>query len=156
MTYMRLAIWLLILLPLVPLSTVNGQSVNQSSFLRTPANYNPQTGAFSLSVQAYSTRGYEYGPLCIAYEYFIFNATGGQAVSWQVNSPGQLILYTVMSVDQYASFANNAQNCVINLSSPPGEFNSRTTLDWTPPATGQYVLVFYTRTFYGGPVYLTQ
>jgi len=153
MESIRSVILLLIIIPLTVLSTVNGQAANQPSFLRTPANYNPQTGAFTLNVQGVFPRGF-ISPICISYDYFIFNATGGQAVSWQVNSPGQLIQYVIMSANQYRSFDASAQNCVINLSSQ--EFNSKATLDWTAPETGQYALVFFTRSFYAGPVYLTQ
>ena len=137
------------------LSSVNGQMMNQFTFLRTPRDYNSQTGAFTLHEQAYSGNGIQSGRLCLAYDYFEFNATAGQALQGQVNSPGQAIYYAFISSSQYRTFNSYAQNCNLKLNSPPQHFNSQTSLTWTPPEDGQYVLVFFTRVYYAGPVYFT-
>lgn len=134
------------------LSIVNAQAA-QSTFVRTPPDYNPQTGAFTLSEQAY---GGDIGKLCLAYDYFVFNAAAGEAVSWQLNSPGQAIYYSIINASQLSLFNANAQNCYINLNSPAQFFNSHTTMNWTSPASGQYAFVLFTRIYYTGPVYLTQ
>lgn len=150
---MRFTVLLLLVLPLTLLSGVNGQAGNQAAFVRAPANYNPQTGAFTLNKQGYD--GF-YDRLCLTYDYFVFNADGGRAVSWQVNSPGQVIYYAIINSDQYPLFDAYAQNCYLNLNSPSPYFNSKTTLNWTPPGNGQYALIFFTRIYYAGPIYLTQ
>ena len=132
----------------VAMSGVGGQA----TFVRTPSNYNPQTGAFSLGETAYDGM---YGRLCLAYDYFVFNADGGHAVSWNVNSPGQVVYYVIIDASQLAYFDANAQNCYLNIPGPLQYFNSQTTLTWTPPASGQYGLIFFTRVFYAGPIYVT-
>lgn len=130
------------------MSAVGGQA----TFLRTPANYNPQTGAFTLGETAY---GGLYGKLCLAYDYFVFSADGGQAVSWHLNSPGQVVYNVIIDASQLRFFNADAQNCYLNIPGPLQFFNSQTTLTWTPAVSGQYGLIFFTRTFYSGPIYVT-
>ena len=144
----------LILLPLtaLQLSNVNGQA-STGNFLRTPPNYNSQTGAFTLGEQAYSPL---YGKLCLAYDFFVFNGVGGQAVHWQLNSPGQVIYYVFVDASAIRLLDADAQNCYLNIPTPLQYFNGQTTLTWTPRQNGQYALVFFTRTYYSGPIYLTQ
>jgi len=125
----------------------------QATFIRVPANYNPQTGAFSLEETAYD--GF-YGNLCLAYDYFVFNAIGGQAVSWQVNSPGQAVYYAIIDASAIQDFDANAQNCNLIFPAPFQFFNSQKTLTWTPPGSGPFALIFFTRVFYSGLIYITQ
>lgn len=140
------------------LGSVNGQTATGITFTRTPFGYNPQSGAFTLDQQAYwAGPSYFRSGLCIAYEYFQFNVTSGQVVDGQLNSPGQNIFYVFFTPRQFQTFDDNAQNCYITFGSAQVQsFNSPTTLNWTTPEAGQYTLVFYTRTFYPGPVYFTQ
>ena len=142
----------LICIIIVGSSGVSAQTA-QATFVRVPANYDPQTGAFTLEETAY---GGLYGKLCLAYDYFVFTTNGGQAVSWQVNSPGQVIYYVIIDAGQLGIFDANAQNCNLNIPAPLQFFNSQTTLTWTPPGSGQFALIFLTRVFYSGPVYLMQ
>ena len=124
----------------------------QAVFVRTPSNYNPQTGAFTLGETAYDGL---YGKLCLTYDYFVFTASGGQAVSWNVNSPGQVVYYFIIDANQLPYFNADAQNCYLNIPGPLHFFNSQTTLTWTPPVSGQYGLIFFTRVFYSGFIYVT-
>ena len=144
----------LLLLPLtgLQLSHVKGQASTEN-FLRTPINYNPQTGAFTLGEQAYSPL---YGTLCLAYDFFVFNGVGGQAVHWQVKSPGQVIYYVIIDASNIRWLDADAQNCYLNIPAPLQYFNGQTTLTWTPPQNGQFALVFFTRIYYSGPIFLTQ
>ena len=144
----------LVLLPItsLQLNSVSGQA-STGNFLRTPPSYNPQTGAFTLGEQAYLL---SYGKLCLAYDFFVFNGKGGQAIHWALNSPGQVIYYLIIDARTYGFLDADAQNCFLNISAPLQYFNGQTTLTWTPPQNGQYALVFFTTVYYTGPIYLTQ
>jgi len=137
------------------LGSVNGQAATGLTFTHTPTGYDTQTGAFTLGVQAYGEGFYD--KLCIAYDYFQFNVTSGQGVDGQANSRGQVISYVFLTSSQFRTFDGGAQNCYITFGSAQVQsFSSPTTLNWTSPEAGQYALVFFTRTFYPGPVYFTQ
>jgi hypothetical protein len=152
---LRLAIiFLLVLVPVISPQLAYGQTTSRVTLVRTATGYNPQTGAFTLGEQAYM--GGNMGRLCIAYDYFQFNVTSGQVVHGQLNSPGQNIYYAILTSSQYRTFDSNAQNCIMMLGSAQAQvFNSQTTLNWTAPEAGQYALVFFTQTYYTGPVYFT-
>jgi len=136
---------------MLQLGNVDGQMMNHFTFIRTPANYNPETDSFTLNEQAYG--GYS-GKFCLAYDYFVFDADAGQAMQGQVNSPGQVIGYAFINSYQLYVFDAYAQNCYLYLNSVQ-YFSSQAALNWTPPANGQYALIFFTRTYYTGSVYFT-
>ena len=143
---------ILISITVAQVNDVSAQA-NQIKFIRTPLSYNPQIGSFTLGEQAY---GGDLGNFCLGYDYFTFNATAGQAVSFQVDSPGQIIYYAIINASQFPGFNAAAQNCYLRLNSPIQDFNSKTSLNWTAPGSGQFVLLFYTRTYFTRPLYLTQ
>jgi len=137
---------------------VMGQASGRVTFTRTPKDYNSQTGAFTLGEQAYGMVRREQvgGRLCLSYDYFAFNAAEGQALNGRLGSPGQVISYVILNTTQFHTFYMNVDYCYLTLPSAPVTFRSETTLNWTSPESGQYALVFYTVTFYEGPVYLSQ
>jgi len=149
---LKLAVFLLVIVSTYS-QFAYGQASSGVTLLRTATGYNFETGAFTLGEQAY---GGIYGNLCLAYDYFEFNVTSGQVVNGQLNSPGQNIYYVILTSNEFKVFNNNAQNCYTTLGSAKVEvFNAQSTLTWIAPEAGQYALVFFTRTYYTGPVYFT-
>ena len=138
-----------------PLVTVNAQATS-ITFTRTAADYNNQTGSFTLGRQLTDDNGYGKGKggTCLSYDYFIFNAQAGQALQGELQTgpTGQFVYYMVLSSPNQLRFFENS-NCGVGYWGQPQGFNSPSALDWTASANGQYALVFVVRGFYSGPVY---
>ena len=144
----------LIPLSVLPLASVNARTTN-ITFTRTAADYNNQTGSFTLARQLTDDNGYGKGNggTCLSYEYFIFSAQAGQVLQGQLQTgpTGQFIYYMVLSSPNQLRFFENS-NCGAGNWGQPQGFNSPSALDWTASADGQYALVFVVRGFYSGPV----
>ena len=74
-----------------------GQAI---TFSRTPTGYNDQTGAFTLTWQIVDEAGN--GPVCMMYDYFIFNAQAGQVLQGglQTGNTGKAIYYMILTPGQ--------------------------------------------------------
>jgi len=144
-----------ILTPLPPLFA-NVYSVEEKiTFSRTPTGYNNQTGSFILGGQLTYDAGD--GGVCVMYDYFIFTVHAGQTLSGQVQtgSLGRVVFYVILN-SPYQLYGFQNSNCGIGNWGQVQGFSSPSTLNWTVPKDGQYVLLFIMNGFYGGTVYFTQ
>ena len=125
------------------------------TFLRVPPGYNSQTGAFTMSTQL--TKDFKRtnkGGTCVMFDYFIFNADGGQTLLAQAQSPDRGVYYMILQSPNGLYLFENS-NCASGYWAEVQGFASTTTIDWVAPASGQFVIIFLTHGFYGGTVFFT-
>jgi len=135
----------------VPLARVQGAQGDITTFRHTPAGYNNQTGSFALASQLMSESKSGVTGVCVMFDYFIFNAQGGQVLQGQV-SPGSTgnagVYYTILTSPIQLNLFWNSRCGRGDWQIQ--QFTSPSTISWTAPEDGQYALVFMVRGFYGG------
>lgn len=137
------------------LGTINGQLTSSIIFSRTPADYNNQTGYFTLGQQLTDYSGN--GNICMSYDYFVFNAQAGQALQGTLESSnGRTIYYVVLTTIYQLPFFQSCGPGNSGAMQGIRGFNTPTTLNWVAPKDGIYALVFFVNGYYSGPIYFTQ
>jgi hypothetical protein len=112
-----------------------------------PPNYNSNVGSFTLD-QTLTTQE---GVPCVYYADFEFNAYAGQSMQAQLWTQGASINYIIVP----SSLLPNLQQagCSHGSANQQQTFNSKISLNWTAPQTGEYAIIFYSWVPYTGPVY---
>jgi len=117
-------------------------------FVQYPPNYNTNVGSFTLD----QTLNNQNDIPCVYYTYFAFNANAGQQFQARIWTNGQPIDYVILPTSVLTSLQQ--AGCGYSSSSGMGQaFSSQITLNWTAAQSGQYAVVFYSKTPYSGPVY---
>jgi len=117
--------------------------------------YIPSTGSFTLGQTLYDQNN---NP-CLYYTYFQFDAPAGLSITaqvWTTGSPIHVIIIPMTVISQLespSSCSSLGQNYVNLLSQIQTIGSTPYTLSWTAPQTGQYAIVFFSRTPYGNTVY---
>lgn len=119
------------------------------TFIQYPPNYNSNVGSFTLDQ---TLTGQNDAP-CAYYTYFGFNANAGQQFQARLWTQGATINYVIVPQSVFNYLQQMGCGYGSAERSQVQSFNSQITLNWTAPQTGQYVVVFYSLTPYGGPVY---
>jgi hypothetical protein len=120
----------------------------------TPSGFNNKTGTFILG---YSEMGslFRSDYLCLMYDYFLLNTTATYEfhIHFQTQD-GRLIHFLILNADQFNRF--NHTNCAYgNFGWTLHVFAPASDQDWVAPQSGEYVLLFLSRQFYGGQIQLS-
>lgn len=120
----------------------------------TPSGFNNKTGTFILG---YSEMGslFRSNYLCLMYDYFLLNATATYEfhIHFQTKDGGP-IHFLILNADQFNRF--NHTNCAYgNFGWILHVFEPASDQDWVVPQSGEYVLLFLSRQFYGGQIQLS-
>ena len=122
-----------------------------------PHDFNNETGTFTLHYEEIWTAPYyPAGHLCLMYDYFLLNAT--TATEFKITfetQQGIPIHFLIMNTDQFKQF-NHSNGCTLT----PFGWELRVVAPaseqvWVVPQSGEYVLLFLSRQFVGGYIYLS-
>ncbi len=131
--------------------TYGGGGAYWGGFVYYPPNYNYNVGSFTLDQ---TLTGQNDMP-CAYYTYFEFNAYAGQQFQARLWTSGASINYII--VPQSLVPTLQQMGCGYGSSSQRSQVqsfgSSQVTLNWNAPQTGQYAIIFYSLSPYGGPVY---
>lgn len=123
----------------------------------TPHDFNNKTGSFTLRYEEMGTAPYyPAGYLCLMYDYFLLNAT--TAYEFKIHfetQQGIPIHFLILNADQFNQF-NHSNGCTFG----PFGWELRVVAPasdqvWVVPQSGEYVLLFLSRQFVGGSIYLS-
>jgi hypothetical protein len=121
----------------------------------TPKDFS-QTGTFTLGYSEFAPLPYYPGDhLCLMYDYFMLNATTAHEFKIHfATQQGIPIHFLILNAEQFNEF--NHTNCVdrpfgweLHVLAPTSD------QDWVVPERGEYVLLFFSRHFLGGRIYLS-
>lgn len=123
----------------------------------TPHDFDNKTGLFTLRYEEMGTAPYyPAGYLCLMYDYFLLNAT--TAYEFKIHfetQQGIPIHFLILNADQFNQF-NHSNGCTFG----PFGWELRVVAPasdqvWVVPQSGEYVLLFLSRQFVGGHIYLS-
>ena len=128
-------------------------------YLLTPPDYNNQTGHFSLFQDEVVFHPIQFGDweeyACLYYDYFLLNATAGQeirgrfeVVKSRFEAVNRAVDFFILNLNQLRAFKGSRCGNWGDWTSQVHVSASSYDLDWVPPQSGEYALLFLSRDSY--------